>query len=94
MLFRSLVLSFYFKIGEPRSPDCNDKKNSLLGTKRKCSCNVCVNVCGLEKSWGGSGLFYFREKGCAKRDFHDGWGWVIVCVVKNSTHYNSCLSSK
>ena len=29
-----LVLSFYFKIGEPRSPDCNDKKNSLLGTKR------------------------------------------------------------
>ena len=33
----------YFKIGEPRSPDCNDKKNSLLGTKRKCSCNVCVN---------------------------------------------------
>ena len=38
-----LVLSFYFKIGEPRSPDCNDKKNSLLGTKRKCSCNVWVN---------------------------------------------------
>ena len=33
----------YFKIGEPRSPDCNDKKNSLLGTKRKCSCNVSVN---------------------------------------------------
>ena len=33
----------YFKIGEPRSPDCNDKKKSLLGTKRKCSCNVSVN---------------------------------------------------
>ena len=47
-----------------------------------------------EKSCGGSGLFYFREKGWAKRDFHDGWGWVIVCVVKNHTHYNSCLRSK
>ena len=35
-----LVLSFYFKIGEPRSPDCNDKKNR---TKPKCPCNVCVN---------------------------------------------------
>ena len=137
----------YFKIGEPRSPDCNDKKNSLLGTKRKCSCNVCVNnivlfvtvsrhvihhdnmysfqplhlnfvlyialekirrengqkgsserfsvLCtkfrdrslfmlgvGGGKSWGGSGKFYLREKGWAKRDFHDGWGWVIVCFVK------------
>ena len=41
-------------------------------------------------SWGGSGLFYYREKGWAKRDFHDGWGWVIVCFVKNHTHYNSC----
>ena len=29
-----LVLSFYFKIGEPRSSDSNDKKDSLLGTKR------------------------------------------------------------
>ena len=29
---------------------------------------------GEGKSWGGSGLFYFREKGWAKRDFHDGWG--------------------
>ena len=46
------------------------------------------------KSWVGSGLFYFREKGCAKRDFHDGWGWAIVCFVKNHTHYNLCGRSK
>ena len=46
------------------------------------------------KSWGGSGLCYFREKGWAKRDFHNGWGWVIVCFVKNHTHYNSCGRSK
>ena len=46
------------------------------------------------KSWGGSGLFYFREKGWVKRDFHDGWGWVIVCFVKNHTHYNSCGRSE
>ena len=159
-----LVLFFYFKIGEPRSPDCNDKKNNLLGTKRKCPCNVCVNnivlfitvsrhaihhdniltrysfqplhlnfvlyialgkirrengqkwsserfsvLCAKFRdrsllmseegsrggeSWGGSDLFYFREKGWAKRDFHDGWGWVIVCFVKNHTHYNSCGRSK
>ena len=30
-----------------------------------------------EKSWGGPGLFFFREKGWAKREFHDDWGWVI-----------------
>ena len=27
---------------------------------------------GEGKSWGGSGKFYIREKGWAKRDFHDG----------------------
>ena len=32
---------------------------------------------GGEKSWGGPGLFFFREKGWAKREFHDDWGWVI-----------------
>ena len=31
-------------------------------------------VGGRGESWGGSGKFYFREKGWAKRDFHDGWG--------------------
>ena len=47
------------------------------------------------KSWGGPGLFFFfREKGWAKREFHDDWGWVIVCFVKNHTHYNSCGRSK
>ena len=49
---------------------------------------------GGEKSMGGPGLFYFREKWWAKRDFHDGWGWVIVCFVKNHTRYNSCGRSK
>ena len=47
-LAMQLVLSFYFKIGEPRSPDCNDKKNSLFGTKRKClsqqQCSLCHGV--------------------------------------------------
>ena len=47
-----------------------------------------------ENSWGGPGLFFFREKGWAKREFHDDWGWVIVCFVKNQTHYNSCGRSK
>ena len=49
---------------------------------------------GGEKSWGGPGLFFFREKGWAQREFHDDWGWVIVCFVKNHTHYNSCGRSK
>ena len=54
--------------------------------------------------WGGGGAggknhgvgqaFFFREKGWAKREFHDDWGWVIVCFVKNHTHYNSCGRSK
>ena len=47
-----------------------------------------------EKSWGGPGLIFFREKRWAKREFHDGWEWVIVCFVKNHTHYNSCGRSK
>ena len=29
-------------------------------------------------SWGGPGLFFFREKVWAKREFHNDWGWVIV----------------
>ena len=49
---------------------------------------------GGEKSLGGPGLFFFREKGWAKREFHDHWGWVIVCFVKNLTYYNSCGRSK
>ena len=49
---------------------------------------------------GGGGIMgwarpiFFREKGWAKRKFHDDWGWVIVCFVKNHTHYNSCGRSK
>ena len=38
--------------------------------------------------------YFFREKGWAKREFHDGWGWIVVCFVKNHTHYNSCGRSK
>ena len=38
--------------------------------------------------------YFFREKGWAKREFHDVLGWVIVCFVKNHTHYNSCGRSK
>ena len=51
--------------------------------------------------WGGGGKIMgwarpivFREKEWAKREFHDGWGWVIVRFVKNHTHYNSCGRSK
>ena len=55
---------------------------------------LCGVGVGGGESWGGSDLFYFREKGWAKRGFHDGWGWVIVCFVKNHTHYNSCGRSK
>ena len=51
--------------------------------------------------WGGGGgnhgvsqAIVFREKGWAKTEFHDGWEWVIVCFVKNHTHYNSCGGSK
>ena len=32
---------------------------------------------------------FFREKEWAKREFHDDWRWVIVCFVKNHTHYNN-----
>ena len=39
------------------------------------------------KSWGGSGLFFFREKGWTKSEFNHGWEWVFVCFVKNHTHY-------
>ena len=56
--------------------------------------------------WGGGGgggnhgvgqayFFFFTEKGGgAKREFHDDWGWVILCFVKNHTRYNSCGRSK
>ena len=47
--------------------------------------------------WGGGGgggeimglarPIFFREKGGAKREFHDGWGWIIVCFVENHTHF-------
>ena len=38
-----LVRSFYFKIGETRSPECNDKKNSLQGRNARVHVTVCVN---------------------------------------------------
>ena len=38
-----LVLSFYFKIGETRSPESNDKKNSLQGRNTSVHVTVCVN---------------------------------------------------
>ena len=53
--------------------------------------------------WGGGGggeimgwarPIFFREKGWAGREFNDDWGWVIVCFVKDHTHYNSCGRSK
>ena len=51
--------------------------------------------------WGGGGEIigwarpiFVREKGWAKREFHDDWGWVIVCFIKNHTHYISCGRSK
>ena len=36
-----LVLSFYFKIGETRSPECNDEKNSLQGRNASVHVTVC-----------------------------------------------------
>ena len=38
-----LVLSFYFKIGETRSPECNGKKNSLQGRNASVDVTGCVN---------------------------------------------------
>ena len=35
------------------------------------------------ESWGGPGLFFLAKRGGPKREFHDDWGWVIVCFVKN-----------
>ena len=32
---------------------------------------IIIYVGGGGESWGGSGLFLFREKGWAKREFHD-----------------------
>ena len=39
-----LVLSFYFRIGETRSPECNDKKNSLQGRNASVHVTVCVTT--------------------------------------------------
>ena len=49
---------------------------------------------GGEKSWVGQAYFFLEKRGGPKREFHDDWGWVIVCIVKNHTHYNSCGRSK
>ena len=49
---------------------------------------------GVAKLMGWTRPIFFREKGWAKREFRDGWEWVIVCFVKNHTHYNSCGRSK
>ena len=42
--------------------------------------------------YGGGGVGEIM--GWAKREFHDDWGWVIVCFVKSHNHYNSCERSK
>jgi len=49
---------------------------------------------GFENHGVGQAYFFFRETGWAKGEFHDDWGWVIVCFVKNHTHYNSCGRSE
>ena len=36
---------------------------------------------------GWARRIFFREKEWAKREFHDGGGRVIVCFVKNHTHF-------
>ena len=46
------------------------------------------------KIMGWARPIFFREKGWAKREFHNDWGLVIVCFVKNHTHYNSCGRSE
>ena len=46
------------------------------------------------KIMGWARPIFVRERGWAKREFHVGWGWVIVCFVKNHTHYNACGRSK
>ena len=43
-------------------------------------------LCGGGEGGGGEIMgwarpIFFREKGWAKREFHDDWGWVIVCVL-------------
>ena len=44
-------------------------------------------LCGGGGGGGGAEIMgwarpiFFREKGWAKREFHDDWGWVIVCVL-------------
>ena len=73
-----------------------DTNEEMSGIKKK------VNKTGHYLCGGGGGgeimgwarPIFFREKGWAKREFHDDWGWVIVCFVKNHTHYNSCGKSK
>ena len=74
-----------------------DTNEEMSGIKKK------VNKTG-HYLCGGGGVgreimgwarpIFFREKGWAKREFHDDWGWVIVCFVKNHTHYNSCGRSE
>ena len=37
-------------------------------------------------------FFFVREKGWAKREFHNVWGWVIVCKESHTTIHVENLS--
>ena len=41
------------------------------------------------ESWGGPGLLFFREKGWAKREFHDDWevGHCVFCKESHSLQF-------
>ena len=63
----------------------NYNKEEELGTKSKCIKGPDIIYVG---GWGGKIVrwarpIFFREKGWARREFGDDWGWVIVCFVKN-----------
>ena len=93
--FQPLHLNFVLYIVLEKIHRGNGPKKEVANVSRYYVPNLGTghNLCGWVRgggvrgggeSWSGSGLFYFRKKGWAKRDFHDGWGWVIVCFVKTT----------
>ena len=61
----------------------------LLGTGH-CLCGVGGGGRGGEIMGWARPIFFYR-KGVGQREFHDGWGWDIVCFIENHTHgFNSC----
>ena len=74
------------------------KQKIIIGRQNVMFCQKLVKGPGSLFMWVGVKImrwaYFFREKGWAKREFHDVLGWVIVCFVKNHTHYNSCGRSK